>query len=95
MHKIRNGICLCLGYGLDDRKFESRQGLGIIPFTPASRPVLIPIQPLIQWVPGALYLGVKRLGREIDHSPPSVDEAKNAWCYTSTPPVRLHGVVLS
>jgi hypothetical protein len=38
---------------------------------------------------GALSLGVKRPGREADHSPPSSAEAKNAWTYTSTPPVRL------
>jgi hypothetical protein len=30
----------------------------------------------IQWVPGALSLGVKRPGREADHSPPSSAEAK-------------------
>jgi hypothetical protein len=40
-------------------------------------------------------MGVKRPGRENDHSPPSSAEVKNAWNYTSTPPVRLHGVVLS
>jgi hypothetical protein len=44
---------------------------------------------------GALSLGVKRPGREADHSPPSSAEVKNAWNYTSTPPIRLHGVVLS
>jgi len=38
---------------------------------------------------------VKRTGREADHSRPSSAEVKNAWRYTSTPPVRLHGVVLS
>jgi hypothetical protein len=27
-----------------------------------------PTQPPIQWVPGTLYLGVKRLGREAYHS---------------------------
>jgi len=27
--------------------------------------------------------------------PPSSAEAKNAWSYTSTPTIRLHGVVLS
>jgi hypothetical protein len=54
-----------------------------------------PTQPPIQWVPGALSLGVKRPGREADHSPPSSAEVKNAWSYTSTPPIRLHGVVLS
>jgi hypothetical protein len=37
-------------------------------------------------VPAALSLGVKRPGREADHSPPSSAEVKNAWNYTSTPP---------
>jgi hypothetical protein len=45
--------------------------------------------------PGALSLGIKRPGREADHSPPSSAEVKNAWSYTSTPPICLHGVVLS
>jgi hypothetical protein len=35
-----------------------------------------PTQPPIQWVPGALYLGVKRPVREADHSPPSSAEVK-------------------
>jgi hypothetical protein len=35
-----------------------------------------PTQTPIQWVPGALSLGVKRLGREADHSPPSSAEVK-------------------
>jgi len=33
---------------------------------------------------GALSPGVKRPGREADHSPPSSAEVKNAWIYTST-----------
>jgi hypothetical protein len=75
--------------------FDSRQGLGVFLFTTASRMALGPTQPPIQWVPGALSLGVKQLGHEADHSPPSSAKVKNAWSYTSTPPVRLHGVVLS
>jgi hypothetical protein len=43
---------------------------------------------------GSFY-GVKRPGREVDHSPPSSSAVKNAWSYASTPPIRLHGVVLS
>jgi hypothetical protein len=35
-----------------------------------------PTQPPIQWVPGALSLRVKRLGRKADHSPPSSAEVK-------------------
>jgi hypothetical protein len=33
-------------------------------------------QPPIKWVPGSLSLGVKRPGREVDHSPPSSAEVK-------------------
>jgi hypothetical protein len=75
--------------------FDSRWGLGIFLFTTASGTVLGPTQPPIQWVPGVLSLGVKRPGPEADHSPPSSAEVKNKWSYTSTPPIRLHGVVLS
>jgi hypothetical protein len=45
--------------------------------------------------PRALSPGVKLLGREADHSPPSCGKVKNAWSYTSTPPIRIHEVVLS
>jgi hypothetical protein len=64
-------------------------------FTTASRQALGPSQPPIQWVPLAVSLGVKRPGREADHLPPSSGEVKNAWNYTYTPPIRLHGIVLS
>jgi hypothetical protein len=76
---------IALGYVLDDRGFESWLGLGIFLYTTASRPALGPTQPPIQWIPGALSLGVKRPGREADHSSQSSAEVKNAWRYTSTP----------
>jgi hypothetical protein len=60
-----------------------------------SRPALKPTQSPIQWVPGALTPGVNRPSREAVHSPPSGAEVKNAWGYTYTPPVCLHGMVLS
>jgi hypothetical protein len=44
---------MALGYGMDDRGFQSRQGLEIFPFTTLSWPVVGPTQPPIQWVPGA------------------------------------------
>jgi hypothetical protein len=37
----------------------------------------------------------KAAGCEADHSPQSSAEVKNTWSYTSTPPVRLNGVVPS
>jgi hypothetical protein len=39
----------------------------------------------MKWVLVALSPGVKRLGCEADHSPPSSTEVKNALSYTSIP----------
>jgi hypothetical protein len=69
----------CLG------RFDPRRGLGIFLFFIMFRPALGPTQPPIQWVSGALRVGVKQPGRETDHSPPYSAEAKNACSYTSTP----------
>jgi hypothetical protein len=60
-----SGIALC--YGLDDREFESRRGLGIFLITTVSRTALGPTQLPIQWVPGTLSLVVKWAVCEADH----------------------------
>jgi hypothetical protein len=87
---------MVLGYGLDDWGFESQEGVGIYFFATMSRLALGPTQRPIQWVPGALFsLVVEWSGSEADHSPPSSADVKNAWKYTYTPTVRLHGVVFS
>jgi hypothetical protein len=54
-------------------------------YSTASRPALGSTQPPIQWVLGVLSQGIKRPGREADHSPPASAEAKKMWIYTSTP----------
>jgi len=36
----------------------------------------------------------KKYNKNTDHSPPSSAKFKNAWSYTFTPPMRLHGVLL-
>jgi hypothetical protein len=51
--------------------------------------------PRIQWVPGTLSPRVKRPGREADYLPPTSAEVMNTWIHTSTPPKRLHDVVLN
>jgi hypothetical protein len=56
--------------------FDSRRDLEIFIFTTASRTALGPTQPPRQWVTWALSLGVKRPGREADHSPSSSAEVK-------------------
>jgi hypothetical protein len=42
----------------------------------------------MQLIPGALSLGVKQLGLEADHSPPTSAEVKKMWIYMTTPPYR-------
>jgi hypothetical protein len=74
---------------------DSRRRLGIFLFTTASRTALGPTQPPIQWVPGALSLGVKRPGCEADYSRPSSTEVKECVDLYLRSPIRLHDVVLS
>jgi len=57
------------------------------PSPPHPGPALGPTQPPVQWLPG-----LKRLGREADHSPQSSAEFKNGLSYSYTPPVRVHDV---
>jgi hypothetical protein len=54
-------------------------------FSNASRLAVGAIQPPMQWLPGGV-LHPWRHGRQgtAYHSPPTSDEVKNEWCYTST-----------
>jgi hypothetical protein len=61
-------VGIALGYGLDDRGSRVR--------FPVSRTVLGHTQPPIQGVPGAPSVGIRRPGREADHSPSSSAEVK-------------------
>jgi hypothetical protein len=57
--------------------------------------LLRPTQPPIQWVLGALSLGLKRPDREADHTPlPSVEVKECVYLYLNSP-IRLNGVALS
>jgi hypothetical protein len=65
-----------MGWTVGVLGFDSRWELGIFLFTTKSRRALGPTQPPIEWVPGALSLGIKRPVREADHSPSSGAEVK-------------------
>jgi hypothetical protein len=76
---------LVTGWTIGVRGFDSRRGLGIFLFSSTSRPALGPPSLLSNGYRGLLPPGVKRPGREADHSHPSNAEVKNAWHCTSTP----------
>jgi hypothetical protein len=92
-----SSVGIALGYGLDDRgsrvRFPTRAGNfslhHCVQNGSGAHPVSYPMGT------GGSFLGVKRPGREADHSPSSSAEVKNAWSYTSTPLGCLRGVVLS
>jgi hypothetical protein len=78
IHLYRKLSGIALDYGLNGWGLEMWQGLGIFLFT-TSRPALGPTQPPIQWVLGAISLGVKWQGMKLYlHSP-----------------IYLHGMMLS
>jgi hypothetical protein len=63
------------------------------PSTPQHPDQLMPTQPPMQWVLGALSQGVKWLGHEPDHSPPPSPNVKNGGAIPPLP-ICLHGMVL-
>jgi hypothetical protein len=73
-----SSVGIALGYGLDDwgSRIRFPAEAGNFSFHTASITAMGSTQPLFQWVSGALSLGVKRPGREADHSPPSSAEVK-------------------
>jgi hypothetical protein len=80
-----SSVGIATSYGLDDR------GVGVrvknFHVSKSSRPALRSTQTPVQWAPRALSPGVKRPGREVDHS---------RKCGSIHPlPIRLHGVVLN
>jgi hypothetical protein len=68
------GIATRLRAGRQEWGFDSQQGHEMFLFSIPSRLALRSNQPPIQWVLGTLSPGVKRPGREADHSPPSSAE---------------------
>jgi hypothetical protein len=78
-------VGIATGYGLDDRGVGIRVPVGSRIFSTSSKPTLGSTQPPVQWVLGASP-GVKRPGREADHSPATSAKVRKMWIYTSTPP---------
>jgi hypothetical protein len=71
-----SSVSIATGCGLDDRGSYPGGGWEFLSSTPRPDRLMEPTQPPIQWVPGALSLGVNRPGREADHSTPFSAEVK-------------------
>jgi hypothetical protein len=70
-HNSRNrSVGIATAYVLDGRGSNPGGGM-IFLFSTACPPAVRPTQPPTQWVPGDLFPGLKRLGREVYHSRPS------------------------
>jgi hypothetical protein len=73
--------------------FDPRQGQRIFLLAPASRPVLGPTRPPVQWVPGVLSRGVKRgRGVTLTTHPHLVPRSRMSRSYASPSPKRFYGV---
>jgi hypothetical protein len=78
-------VDIAMSYGLDSPGFDSWLGQEIFLCSTVARTAMRLTQSPIQWVPGALSPGVKHLGCEADHSPPSNAELKNAGAIPPLP----------
>jgi hypothetical protein len=80
-----SSVGIATGYGLDGLGVGVRVPVGSRIFSSQRRPDRL-------WGPPSLLHnrygggGVKRPGREVDHSPPPSAEVKKMWIYTSIPP---------
>jgi hypothetical protein len=87
-----SSVGIATGYGLADQGVALRVSVGLRIFSSPRHPDrLRSIQPPIQLVPGDVSPGVKRQGREADHSPPTSAEV-DLYIHS---PIRLHGAVLN
>jgi hypothetical protein len=91
-----SAVGVATGYGLDDRMIGGSisGGAGNFLFDTMSRPALGLTQPPIQWIKGALSLGVKRRGCKPDNSVLSSAEVECVELYFLSP-IRLHVTVTS
>jgi hypothetical protein len=88
-------VGIATSYRLDDRGvgIKSPGGVKNFLYSTSSRPALGSTQLPMQWVPGAFSSGVKRPGREADHSPPANADVKKISVHRL--PLRLRGVMLN
>jgi hypothetical protein len=88
-------VFIALAYGLDDRGFESQQRLGIFSSPPRPDRLWSPPNFPSNEFQGFFPWGQSGRGVKLTTHFLVVARSNNEWNYTSTPPICLHGVVLS
>jgi hypothetical protein len=74
-----------MGWTTEESEFDYRYWQEISLFSIKSRLALIPTQPPTQLVPEVVSSGVKRPGRESDHSHPSSVDVENSGVILPVP----------
>jgi hypothetical protein len=87
-YKSRDSVVgIATGYGLDDRRVGVGVPVGSRIFTSPTVQTGSGVHPTSYTMgTGGSFPGVRRSGREADHSPPTSAEVKKMWIYISTPP---------
>jgi hypothetical protein len=84
---LDSAVSIATAYGLDDRWVEVWVPVDLEYFLVHIVQTGTGAHPAsYTMVTGDFSPGVKRPGRETDHSPPASAEVKNMWIYTSIPP---------
>jgi hypothetical protein len=78
-----SAVGITTGYGLDDRGVRVRAQVAARIFTSPYRPA---VETTHQKCTGGPFPGLKRPGREVDHSPTNSAEIKKTRVYTFTAP---------
>jgi hypothetical protein len=82
-----SAVGIATGYGLDDWEVGVRVPVGSLLHVVQTGSGVHPTTYTMGT--GGSFPGVKRPGREADHSPPTSAEVKKMWIYTSIPPYAL------
>jgi hypothetical protein len=88
---LGSAVGMATGYGLDGRRvWSSNPGrVKNVHFSLLSRPALKPPNLVCDRSLGLFLMGLNRLVREADQSPPNNAEGKNTWICTTTTPYVL------
>jgi hypothetical protein len=94
LQRVAGHMKYCIGCGLDDRGSIPGRGWDIF-LRHRVRTGSRDHPTSYRMGNGSFSPGVRRPGREFDHTPPSSADLKNVWSCSFIPSIRLHGAALN